>query len=82
MKINDMDKYQLTELMKKVKETITDPEISLFDVPNSVIEEMLNPPTDKDGYVHKYYLNNDTKLMVELLSRIMSMPRSSEGRIL
>ena len=76
MKVNDMDKYQLTKLMKEIKEVITDPETSLFDVPRSLIEEILNPPTDKDGYVHKYYLNDDTKLMVESLSRITKMSRS------
>lgn len=76
MKINDMDKYQLTELMKEVKEMITDPETSFFDVSESVIEEILNPPTDKDGYVHKYYLNDNTKLMVESLYRIKQMSRS------
>lgn len=76
MKINDMDKYQLTELMKEVKEMITDPETSFFDVSESIIEEILNPPTDKDGYVHKYYLNDNTKLMVESLYRIKQMSRS------
>lgn len=76
MKVNDMDKYELTEKMKEVKELLTDPETGLFDVPNKIIEEILNPPTDKDGYVHKYYLDDDTKLMVESLSKIMKMSRS------
>ena len=71
MKINDMDKYQLTKLMKEVKDLITDPETTLFDVPMEIIEDILDPPTDKEGYVHKYYLTDDTKLMVESLSRVM-----------
>lgn len=76
MKINDMNKYQLTELMKDLKEVILHPETSIYDVPRDVIEEIINPETDKDGYVHKYFLTDDTKLMIESLSRIMKKSRS------
>lgn len=68
-----MDKYQLTELMGDVKKFITHPETSLFDVSADIIEEILNPPTDKEGYVHKYYLNDSTKIMVESLASAMKI---------
>lgn len=71
-----MDKYQLTEFMKDLKEALTDPETSLFDVPDSIIEEILNPPTDKDGYVYKYYLMDSTKSIAESLSIVIKKSRS------
>lgn len=76
MKINDMDKYQLTEFMKDLKEALADPETSLFDVPDPIIEEILNPSTDKDGYVHKYYLMDSTKSIAESLSIVIKKSRS------
>ena len=36
MKVNDMDKHKLTELMKELKEYIKNPELCLFDVPSEL----------------------------------------------
>lgn len=76
MKIDDMDKYQLTEFIKDLKEVILDPETAIYDVPRDIIEEIINPETDKDGYVHKYYLTDDTKLIAESLSMVIKKSRS------
>jgi len=35
---------------------------------NDDYKEILNPPTDDDGYVHKFYLSEDTKMLVEVIS--------------
>jgi len=78
MKVNGMDKYQLTELMNKVKEYITRPDVSFFDVPREDFEAILNPPTDKDGYVHKYYLTDSTKMLVELISDVLMKKSRSQ----
>lgn len=56
MKIDNMNKYQVTESIKKAKEIITNPNTDLFDVDTEIINEIMNPPVDKDGYTHKYYL--------------------------
>ena len=41
MKVNDMDKHKLTELMKELKEYIKNPELCLFDVPSELYEVLL-----------------------------------------
>lgn len=66
MRVNDMDKHQLTEVIKRVKEKLKDPELDLFDVPFDVYEEINNPATDKDGFVHKYYLSEGAKGIIEV----------------
>lgn len=66
MKINDMDKYQVTKAIEWMKKILSDPELQLFDFPRDVYEEIMNPVTDKDGYVHKYYLSDVAKDIIEL----------------
>lgn len=68
MKVNDMNKYQLTERMKELIMIITDPNTSMSSIPEEILEEILNPPTDDDGYVHKFYLKDGTKDLIELLT--------------
>lgn len=68
MIVNDMDKFELTRFMKEVKEYITRPDVSFSHLTKDDFEEILNPPTDKDGYVHKFYLSEDTKMLVEVIS--------------
>ena len=68
-----MDKHKLTELMKELKEYIKNPELCLFDVPSELIETILNPPTDKEGYVHKYYFTDSEKAFIESLSKIIKL---------
>lgn len=75
MEINDMDKYELTKAINKAGEIISDPNIN-FHFRNrdrnhflEIIEEIKNPPTDKEGYVHKYYLKDGTKDLIEVLLR-------------
>lgn len=80
MKVNEMDKYELTKVMKEVKEYIDRPDVSFFDVPEEYFETILNPPTDKEGYVHKYYLTDDVKLFVESLMRVISMNQDDISR--
>lgn len=75
MKINNMDKYEVTKAVKKAKDVLFDPATEFhFCGPNSdevleMVEEIKNPVTDKDGYVHKYYLSEDAKSFIETLIR-------------
>lgn len=78
MKVNTMDKYQLTELMKEVKEYITRPDVYFSHLRKEDIEEILNPPTDKDGYVHKYYLTDSTKTLIEFISTVIEKKSHSQ----
>ena len=74
MQVNDMDKYELTEAINKAKEILSSPESNFhFNGPNrdevlAILEEINNPPTDGDGYVHKYYLTDGTKSLIEVLT--------------
>lgn len=78
MKVDDMNKYELTEAISKVKDMLNDPDIDLHfrsedrDYFLEVAEEINNPPTDKDGYVHKYYLKDGTKSIIEVFLRSSS----------
>lgn len=69
IKVDEMDKYQLTEAIKKVREIIYHPDTEMHDVTEEMVEEINNPPTDNDGYVHKYYLNEFTKHLIEVCLR-------------
>lgn len=75
MRINDMDKYELTESIKKAREIINDPDTNFHfrskdrNQVLEIVEEINNPPTDKDGYVHKHYLKDGTKDFIEILLR-------------
>lgn len=73
LKINDMDKYQLTEKIGKLKEHLTNPKVGYFGVPEEIIKEILDPPTDSEGYVHKYYLKESTKSFIEVISEFVNM---------
>jgi len=68
MKVYDMDKYQLTEQMKKLKEYVIDPNTSIHGLTEEHYEEILNPPTDKDGYIHKFYLTDSTKIFLDIFA--------------
>lgn len=71
-----MDKYELTEAINKVKEFLSNPERNFhFNGPDrnevlEILDEINNPPTDDDGYVHKFYLKEETKSMIEVFLRI------------
>lgn len=78
MKVNTMDKYQLTELMKEVKEYITKSGVYFSHLTKDDFEEILNPPTDKDGYVHKYYLTDSTKILIEIVSDVIMKKSCSQ----
>ncbi|MGE7951649.1 hypothetical protein [Lysinibacillus xylanilyticus] len=78
MKVNTMDKYQLTKLMKEVKEYITRPDVYFSHLRKEDIKEILNPPTDKDGYVHKYYLTESTKMLIEIISDVLKKKSRSQ----
>ncbi|MBP1950275.1 hypothetical protein [Virgibacillus litoralis] len=62
-----MDKYQVTERMKMLKRMLEDPEAEIFDVPSEVYKEVLNPTFDNDGFIHKYYLTDIVKDVIEAL---------------
>lgn len=70
-----MDKYEITEAISKAKEIINDPDLDFHFRSRDrnhileIVEEINNPPTDKDGYVHKYYLKDGTKDLIEFLLR-------------
>ena len=74
MKVNDMDKYELTEAINKAKEILSNPKTDFHfcgtgsDIILQAVEEINNPPTDGDGYVHKFYLKEETKSLVEVLA--------------
>ena len=68
LKVNDMDKYQLTETMKTIIMYLTDPNIVIHDLPKKYYEELINPPTDEDGYVHKFYLTDEAKILIEVFT--------------
>lgn len=68
MKVNDMDKYELTGRMKELMMIIFEGKTHTSKIPKDILEEILNPPTDQDGYVHKFYLKDETKLFIELLT--------------
>lgn len=70
MKVNDMDKYQVTEKMKKLKKRMNDPATRIIDLPIEVYDQVNNPVTDKDGYIHKYYLTDEVKSLIEMFSSI------------
>ncbi|MEK4715355.1 hypothetical protein MKX62_21540 [Sporosarcina sp. FSL K6-5500] len=63
-----MDKYVLTGRVKELMMIVMDPELSMPNIPEDVLEEILNPPTDDDGYVHQFYLKEETKFFIELLT--------------
>lgn len=67
LKVNEMDKYQLTEVMKSVITYLVDPNISIHDVPEKYYKELIDLPTDDDGYVHKYYFTDEAKVLIEVL---------------
>ncbi|UUV23852.1 MULTISPECIES: hypothetical protein [Lysinibacillus] len=71
MIVNQMDKYELTNFMKEVKEYITKQGVYFSHLTKDDFEEILNPPTDKDGYVQKYYLSESTKVLVEMVSELI-----------
>ncbi|KAB8126920.1 hypothetical protein F9U64_19055 [Gracilibacillus oryzae] len=64
-----MNKYQVTERMKMLKKLINSPDtnIHINGGGADIYEEINNPPTDKDGFVHKYYLQETTKGLIEVL---------------
>ncbi|QJT71682.1 hypothetical protein [Psychrobacillus phage Spoks] len=66
MKVNDMDKYQLTEAMKSVIMYLVDPNVT-HDIPEKYYKELIDLPTDEDGYVHKYYFTDEAKVLIEIL---------------
>jgi len=74
MKVNDMDKYELTEAINKAKEILANPKTNFHycgsgsDIILQAVEEINNPPTDDDGYVHKFYLQEGTKSLIEVLT--------------
>lgn len=74
MKVNDMNKYELTEAINKAKEILSNPETNFHfcgpdrDEVLELLEEINNPPTDDDGYVHKFYLKEDTKDLIEIIT--------------
>ncbi len=68
MKVNEMDKYELTERMKELIIIVMEQKVSMSTIPKDILEEILNPPTDDDGYVHKFYLKEGTKFFIELLT--------------
>lgn len=71
VKVNDMDKYQVTEAIEKAREIMRDPERefhihpSNYDEMLEIIKEIENPYRDKDGFVHKHYLREETKGIIE-----------------
>lgn len=68
MKVNDMDKYELTGRMKELMIMVMTQDISVPRIPKDILEEILNPPMDDDGYVHKFYLKEETKFFIEVLT--------------
>ena len=68
MKVNDMDKYILTGRVKELMMIVMEGKIPRYKIPKDILEEILNPPLDNDGYVHKFYLKDETKLFIALLT--------------
>lgn len=72
MIVSEMDKYELTNFMKEVKEYICRPGGVYFShLTKDDFNEILNPPKDDDGYVHKYFLSENAKILVELISDLI-----------
>lgn len=73
MKVNEMDKYELTESIKRAKKILNDPQTDFHicccngDDTLKILDEINNPVTDKDGFVHKYYLSDGAKSIIEFL---------------
>lgn len=67
LKVNDMDKYQVTERMKMLKRRLNDPKAAFHNIPVEIYEEVNNPVTDSEGFIHKYYLSDDVKSLIELI---------------
>lgn len=80
MKVNDMDKYQLTEAMKSIVTYLADPNTVIRGIPKEYYEELINPPTDEVGYVHKYYFTDEAKFFIELLSEEINRTNYFEKR--
>ncbi|MBX8942556.1 hypothetical protein [Lysinibacillus sp. K60] len=59
MIVNEMDKYELTNFMKVVKEYICRPGGVYFShLTKDDFKEILKPPTDGEGYINKFYLSD------------------------
>lgn len=80
MKVNDMDKYQLTETMKSVIIYLTDPNVSIHDIPKEQYKEIISIPTDEDGYVHKYYFTDESKMLIEIIIDMINSTNYFEKR--
>ena len=80
MKVNDMDKYQLTETMKSVITYLADPNVSIHDLPEEHYKEIMAIPTDEDGYVHKYYFTDEAKMLIEIIDDMINSTNYIETR--
>lgn len=80
MKVNDMDKYQLTETMKSVITFLVDPNTVIHDLPEEHYKEIIAIPTDEDGYVHKYYFTDEAKMLIEIIVDMIDRTNYFEKR--
>lgn len=62
-----MDKYEVTRCIQKAKDWLNDPSSTVFDFPFEIYKEIMEMPTDKDGYVPIYYLSDELKTTIKVL---------------
>ncbi|KZR58348.1 hypothetical protein [Pseudobacillus badius] len=67
--IYQFNKYEITEMLEKLRRIFKDPETSIFDMSENLYEEVLNTPTDKEGYTPVYYLSESLKSLLEILKQ-------------
>lgn len=63
--IYKIDKYEITEMLKKLRIIFKDPKTDIFDMTEKVYEEVFDTPTDNDGYTPMLYLSEDLKSLLE-----------------
>lgn len=65
--IDNLNKFEIAKKLEELKVTLHDPEVAVFDFPESLYDEIMNMPTDKDGGVPKYYLSDDLKCIMRIV---------------
>ncbi|MGE8080496.1 hypothetical protein [Peribacillus loiseleuriae] len=61
------DKYEITTMVEKFKSTLNDPTVPISGLPQSIYDEVMNMPVDKDGCIPIYYLSDGLKSLLSIV---------------
>lgn len=70
--IDDLNKFEIADKLEKLKTTLHDPEVAIFDFPESLYDEIMNMPKDKDGGVPKHYLSDGLKSIMSIVDHLVN----------